>query len=634
MNAIRTHYQWWIRRGRDQLRGSERGLEGLALPELRPNLGGSPMRRVLALALPDLAIDLARRRRRRAERPAPGSAAPLDVGPPIAARQPAAAGRGGRRPTRAAAWPHPGSPILLTESIAGRALVVRRCPSAAARGVRVGLTVDEARALLAPAQPWIEEHRPDRDARALAALGQWALRFSPTVALDFGGALDSGSAPHTGGGLVMDVAGLERLAGDEGRHARRILESVSRLGFRARVAVADTLGAAWALARFGPRSPLVIASGDEERALAPLPLEALRLAPTVVDGLRELSVARVEDLARIDRARLAARFGGDVLLRLDQALGRAFEPITPLRPEEPPEVERVFEGPVRQWEAVQLTLEELVHELCATLGNAGLGATELALELATSDRPPGAPPERLVLSLGRASANPRHIWNVARPRAERLHMGFGVERVRIVARRTARLPLEQASAFERGAVEHGLAQRSVVRQRDRALETGHVEQALEHLLDRALGELVDVLVGRLGGDAVCVWRAIETHVPERAYRARPLLQADDSPTRGLGGAARTSPAPRPSLLFAQPEPAECSPRGRALAPGAGLSWRALRLELDDVLGPERIARPWWETRADDAPEVHRDYFRVRTRCGRRLWLFTRGDALFVHGEWA
>lgn len=73
---------------------------------------------------------------------------------------------------------------------------------------------------------------------------------------------------------------------------------------------------------------------------------------------------------------------------------------------------------------------------------------------------------------------------------------------------------------------------------------------------------------------------------------------------------------------------------RSLAPGAGMTWRTFRLELDDVLGPERIARPRWETRADDAPEVHRDDYRVHTRCGRRLWLFTRGAALFVHGEWA
>ncbi|MEZ6015584.1 MAG: DNA polymerase Y family protein [Planctomycetota bacterium] len=567
------------------------------------------MRRVLALALPDLAIDLARRRRRRAERPAPGSAAPLDVGPPKAPAT-ARAGRravdrgapqGGRRPARAAAWPHPGSPILLTETIAGRALVARRCPSAASRGVRVGLTVDEARALLAPAQPWIEEHRPDRDARALAALGQWALRFSPTVALD----------PE--GGLVLDIAGFERLAGDEERHARRILEGVSRLGLRARAAVADTLGAAWACARYGPRSPLVIASGAEERALAPLPLEALRLAPAIVDGLREVSVARIDDLARLDRARLAARFGGDVLLRLDQALGRAYETITPLRPEEPPEVERVFEGPVQQLEAVLITVEKLLHDLCVTLGAAGLGVTELAVELVASDRAPGALPERVTVGLGRASANPRHLWNVARPRVERMQLGFGVECVRVIARRTARLPLQQASAFERQNLEHGFSQRR-----------------LERVLDRALGELVDVLVGRLGAEAVRAPRAVETHVPERAYRSRPVTQSDDPLARVRAGAARPTAAPRPSLLFARPEPITLND----LAVGQCFRWRQLELELMDILGPERIARPWWEARNDDTADVHRDYYRVRTRCGRRLWLFARGAAVYVHGEWA
>lgn len=553
------------------------------------------MRRVLVLALPDLAIDLARRRRRRAERPLPGAAAPLDVGPPRAGS------RAGKRTTRAAPWPHPGSPILLTENVGGRVLVVRRCPSAAARGVRIGAALDEARALVAPAQPCVEEHRPHRDARALAALGQWALRFSPTVALD----------PE--GGVVLDLAGLERLVGDEERSTRRILEAVARLGLRARAAVADTLGAASALARHGPRSPIIVPSGDEERALAPLPVVALRLPPAVVDGLRELSVAHIGDLVSLDRARLAARFGGDVLLRLDQAFGRAFEALTPLRPEEPPELERTFEGPVRQLEAVLLTIEELLHELCALLGAAGLGATEVLVELATSDRPPGAPPERLVVHLGRASASPRHLWNVTRPRAELMHLGFGVESVRLVARRTARLPLAQASAFERSAVECALTKRGLERQ-----------------LDRALAELVDVLVSRLGAEAVRVPRAVETHVPERAYRARPLLQEDDPLARLRAGAARATAAPRPSLLFPRPEPAHLD----APQPAGRLRWRARDLELVDVLGPERIARPWWEVRDADAPEVTRDYYRVRTSCGRRLWLFVREGATFVHGEWA
>ncbi len=569
------------------------------------------MRRVLVLALPDLAVDLARRRRRRAERPAAGGAAPLDVGPPEAAAR-----RGGRSPLRAA-WAHPGSPLLLTEAIGGRVLVAQRCPSAAGRGVRVGLSVDEARALLAPAQPWVEEHRPDRDQRALAALGQWLLRFSPTVALDLGEGVGAAR------GLALDLAGMERLAGDEERVTRRIVEALARLGFRARAAVADTLGAAWALAWYGPRSPVIVQSGAEEEALAPLPLEALRLAPATVDGLRELSVERVADLARLERARVAARFGGDVLLRLDQALGRAFEALTPLRPEEPPEVERTFDGPARQLEAVTLTIEALLHELCATLARAGLGVHELALEVATSDRPPGTPPERLTVALGRASANPRHLWTVARPRAERIHLGYGVERIRIVARRTARLPLTQTTAFDDDLIEAGFAQRGAARASS---------SALTPITDAALGELVDVLVGRFGGDAIRVQQAQESHVPERAYRARPLLQSDDPRTRLRRGAARATCAPRPSLLLPRPEPAHGVTTEPAI--GAILRWRGLPLELVDVLGPERIARPWWEAGPGEDPDITRDYYRVRTRCGRRLWLFVRDGAAFIHGEWA
>ena len=585
--------------------------------------GLTPMRRVLVLALPDLAVDLARRRRRRAERPAPGSAAPLDVGPPAAEGAP----RRARRTPLRAAWAHPGSPLLLTETVGGRVLVAQRCPSAAGRGVRVGLSVDEARALLAPAQPWVEEHRPDRDGRALAALGQWLLRFSPTVALDLGA--EVGAAR----GVALDLAGLQRLAGDEERVTRRILEALARLGFRARAAVADTLGSAWALAWYGQRSPLVVPSGSEDEALAPLPLEALRLPPATADGLRELSVERVGDLARLERARVAARFGGDVLLRLDQALGRAFEPLTPLRPEEPPELERVFDGPARQLEAVLSTIEALLHDLCATLGRAGLGVQELLLEVATSDRPPGVPPERLTVALGRSSANPRHLWTVVRPRAERIHLGYGVDRIRVVARRTARLPLVQTSAFDHDPFDAGHARRRAAHAGDSASDGyGDGGSVSAPLTDPALGELVDVLVSRFGGDAVRVQHAQESHVPERAYRARPLLHEDNPQIRLRRGAARATPAPRPSLLFAKPEPVQGA--GTDLSAGSCVRWRSMLLELVDVLGPERISRPWWEARPGEDPEVTRDYYRVRTRCGRRLWLFVRNGAIHAHGEWA
>jgi len=272
------------------------------------------MRRVLALHLRSFSIDLAQRRRARAAR------------------------RPGAQPT---------SCVFLTRTTGGRTLIVDRCNEAARRGVRIGLSLAEAQALIDPrvrarnGEPWAEDVSEERDLRALHALGQWAMgRFSPVVALD----------PPAG--LFLDVAGTERLFGDENDLCRAILSAMHRFGLGARIAVADTVGAAWAVSRFGRTPRTLVASGGEADALGALPVEALRLVEATCDALRELGVETVQQLVQLDRDRVAARFGGDVALRLDQALGRSFEPVTPLACETPPQTERTFEGPVKASEAI------------------------------------------------------------------------------------------------------------------------------------------------------------------------------------------------------------------------------------------------------------------------------------------
>ena len=247
------------------------------------------MRRVLSLHVPHLPIDLAQRRRARA----------------------------GRRPGAL-----PTSCLLLTREDRGRTLVARRCSEAARRGIRVGLTLGEAQALIDPrvrarhGDPWVEELQPARDGRALHALGAWCMaKVSPVVALD---------PPD---GLFMDVAGTGRLLGDEEDVCRALLRAMHRFGLGVRLAVADTVGAAWALSHFGRTPRQLVETGDEEAVLAPLPVESLRLEPATTEGLAELGVRSVGELVRLDRARVAARFGADVALRLDQALGRAFEAV-------------------------------------------------------------------------------------------------------------------------------------------------------------------------------------------------------------------------------------------------------------------------------------------------------------------
>lgn len=519
------------------------------------------MRRVLSLHVPHLSIDLAQRRRARA----------------------------GRRPGAL-----PTSCLLLTHEDRGRTLVVQRCSEAARRGIRVGLTLGEAQALIDPrvrarhGDPWVEELQPARDGRALHALGAWCMaKVSPVVALD---------PPD---GLFMDVAGTGRLLGDEEDVCRALLRAMHRFGLGARLAVADTVGAAWALSHFGRTPRQLVETGDEEAVLAPLPVESLRLEPATAEGLAELGVRSVGELVRLDRARVAARFGGDVGLRLDQALGRAFEAVTPLVHETPPQRERTFEGPVKALEGILETAESLVGELAAELLRARRGALELVLVLEPSDLPPRSIP----LTLARPSASGRHLWTMLEPKVAGAHLGFGIERVRVSAVRTGRLPSRQVGAW--GAED----------------EDGGG-------LDRDMGELVDVLRARLGEERVLTPAPRQSHLPERAYGwERP---GEGSARRAPEASSAAPLPPRPSRLFDPPEPAVLDALDERGAPRR-LRWRGIAYRVRHARGPERIARPWWE----DGEHTLRDYFRLETACGRTLWAYRepRDGRGFVQGEW-
>ena len=85
--------------------------------------------------------------------------------------------QGGRPPDDA-----PG--LLLVRARAGAQMVAHACRLAQAAGVRPGMSVAHAHALLKDGTPRVIVHEPPRDASALRALAEWAVRFSPVVAPD------------------------------------------------------------------------------------------------------------------------------------------------------------------------------------------------------------------------------------------------------------------------------------------------------------------------------------------------------------------------------------------------------------------------------------------------------------------
>ncbi len=174
-----------------------------------------------------------------------------------------------------------------------RGLVITAVNAASvSQGLFTGLGLADARAicphlLTLPAAP-------NKDEEALLDLARWAsCRYSPTLNAD-------------GDGLWLDVGGVPHLFGGEEALLADLGRRLARLGFTARLALAETLGGAHALARYA-RPSLIIPNGEIDSALAPLPVEGLRLEPEITSLLRRLGLKRIGQLYDLPRASLERR---------------------------------------------------------------------------------------------------------------------------------------------------------------------------------------------------------------------------------------------------------------------------------------------------------------------------------------
>lgn len=384
-------------------------------------------------------------------------------------------------------------------------------------------------------------------------------------------------------GLVLDVTGATHLWGGAGPMLADMRARFARARIEVCLGLAATRGAAWALAHFG---------GTEEDLLA-LPVAALRLAPDTVTGLQRLGLRRIGDLAASPRAPLARRFGPDLLTRLDQALGHSPEPVTPET--EPPHfaTRMTLPDPIGLESDVMAGLTRLLVPLCAKLAAHHAGARRLVLTLRRVDQAS----QQVELRLAAPMRDPARIAPLfARGLAE-VDAGFGIDQLRLEATQVE--PLAPAQI--------GPAQ-----------STGP---------DR-LADLITRIGTRIGLDNILRFLPADSHIPERAFLIAP---AAFSTAQG----AFHAPRPRPLRLFA-PEPiAAPGPALVAATPPRQFRWRAMPLTTARATGPERITPEWWLS-DDGWRHGLRDYWRIETAQGRRLWLFftPQNPGWFVQGEFA
>ncbi|WP_253190361.1 DNA polymerase Y family protein [Sphingomonas sp. LM7] len=477
-------------------------------------------------------------------------------------------------------------PLVTSLRNGSRIEIAAACPQAQALGLRPGMAVTQARAQVPGLD--IRPADPEGDRAHLASLAlALARRWAPSVAIE---------GDDT---LFLDLTGVAHLHGGEAAMASRLQRMLARLGYGARIAIADTPGAAWALAHF--RGSARCPSGRHGEALAPLPIEALRIEPAAVELLHRLGVKAIGQLAEMPRAPLVRRFGAGLAARLEQALGRLPEPLHPVIPPEPIAIAQRFAEPIATAEAIEHWLGTLVPRLAAALEAGGLGVQ--ALEC-IADRIDGVP-QRIRIGLARPNRDPVHLLRLLKRRIEDIEPGYGIDALALHVRRAA--PLGPEPMVER----------------------------LDEEAAPDIATLVDTLATRIGLGAMWRMRPVESDVPERAAARAAVL---DPPERGgarpridaVGQLVR-NPAlhpwhpewPKPTRLLRRPERLDHVVAELPDHAPRRFTWRGQPHRVVRADGPERVHGEWWKHVAE--AEHVRDYFRVEDEQGRRYWLFRRGD---------
>lgn len=455
-------------------------------------------------------------------------------------------------------------PFVLRMQSHGRMIITAVNAVAEAQGIFAGMVLADARAIVPSLQ--VVDDCPDLNNRLLKRLAEWCIRFTPSVAIDL---------PE---GLILDASGCAHLWGGDDAYLTAIANRLRQRGYEARAAISDTIGASWAVARFG-RQSLSIPPGEHYKALLPLPPESLRLETETVERLHKLGLAQIRSFAGMPRAALRRRFGEQFLQRLHQAMGGEQELMEPLQPPEPYQERLPCLEPIVTATGIEIALQRLLEALCKRLLQEEKGLREACFKCYRVD----GKVEEISIGTNRPSHHVQHLYKLFELKISSIEPDLGIE-----------LFVLEATKVE----DHSPIQEKLW------AESGRME-------DSRLSELIDRLTGKLGAGIVQRYLPDEHHWPERSYKPASALY--EKPTTEW-----RVDRPRPLHVLSRPQPISVT-AVLPDSPPALFRYRDVVHTIKKADGPERIEREWWLEQGE-----HRDYYRVEDAEGRRYWVFRSG----------
>lgn len=445
----------------------------------------------------------------------------------------------------------------------GRMIIFAANKQAEKQGINAGMVLADSRAVL-PALQYFDE-RPTLVPQLLQRLAEWCIRFTPAASVDL---------PD---GIVLDATGCAHLWGGDGPYVQDVVQRLAARGYQAKAAMADTIGAAWAMARFGNEN--VIATGRQAEALLPLPPEALKIEEPNAQRLHHLGLRQIKDIISLPRASLRRRFGPLIVQRINQALGTEPEFMQPVYPEAPYEERLPCMEPITTRQAIEVALKRLLELLCARLHKEGKGLRTASFQGYRADSQVSG----IEVGTSRASHHLEHLSHLFQMKLELMEPGPGFELFILAATKVEEQPAVQEAFWKQA--------------------TGFQNNRLSELIDR--------ITAKMGAGAAQRYLPDERWWPERSYKPAASLTEQPETTWKLD-------RPRPLQLLSPPEPIEVA----APIPDYPPMLFRHRGKLHQIIkadGPERIEQEWWIQQGE-----HRDYYAVEDEQGCRYWLFRSG----------
>jgi len=472
------------------------------------------------------------------------------------------------------------APFVLRAPSHGRMVITATNAAAVRKGINTGMVLADARAIIPDLQ--VLDDKPDLIGRLLRRLAEWCIRFTPIVATD---------SPD---GLLLDVSGCSHLWGGDESYVTEIVKKLNARGYDVRIAMADTPGVAWAVARFG-KEPLVISSGQHIEALLLLPPEALRLEVETAECLHKLGLHQIRQFIKMPRASLRRRFGRHFIMRLDMALGQEEEFIYPVQPVEPYQERLPCLDPIVTAKGIEIALHQLLETLCLRLHQEQKG---LRMAVFKGYRVDGKMVQVDIVT-NRPSQNINHLFKLFELKLSSIEPALGIELFVLEAPKVEDHFPQQEKMWEGGI----------------------------GLDDIRLSELIDRLASKTGLKSIHRYVPDEHYWPERSLKLASSLQEKST-------TAWRADKLRPLQLLPRPEKIEVTAPIPDYPPmlfrHKGKLHKILRAD-----GPERIEQEWWLQQGK-----HRDYYRVEDEEGKRYWIFRLGHyddktfQWFIHGFFA